>query len=371
MDRLKCVDLFAGVGGFSEGFKRENIDIVLATDIWEVAAKTYKENHPSTPFIVKDIYEFKPKKIFQELDLQKGDIDIVLGGPPCQGFSTVGKRDENDPRNLLFKEYIRVIDEISPKVFVMENVVGILTMNNGEIYKNIINGFNTIGYKVESRILNSANYGVPQRRERVIFIGTKLNIDIEFPPIGYSETEFKNTKKIITINEAISDLPIVLAGETSTEYSSEPKNEYQKIMRKNMKDNEGVTLQSAGKHSKKLIDMMEYIPEGKSIWEINGVPDELRPKSGYGNTYARLDGKNLGMTITRNFSCVSSSRCIHPIYNRGLTAREAARIQSFPDDYKFLGTKSDISVQIGNAVPPLLSQKIARTVKKMLKEKNN
>lgn len=370
MKKFTCIDLFAGVGGFGEGFKREGFDILLASDIWDKAILTYKENHPETKTLVEDIYNIDSKELMKEIKVVKGEVDVIIGGPPCQGYSTVGKRNEDDPRNLLFKEYIRIIREIYPKIFVMENVVGIKSMKKGSIYTNIIDGFKDIGYKIESKILNAANYGVPQNRERVIFIGTRLDIDIEFPEEEYFRernlTNALNFKPFITLKEAISDLPIVNAGESSEDYTTSASNAYQRLMRSQMSSKEKLTLQKAGKHTKKLLDMMEYIPENSSVWEVKDIPTELKPTSGFGNTYARLNFDEPGMTITRNFSCISSSRCIHPKFNRGLTPREAARIQSFPDDYKFIGTKTDISIQIGNAVPPLLSQAIAKKIRKKL-----
>lgn len=367
-NKYTCIDLFAGAGGFAEGFLKVGVNILLANDIWEPAALTYKENHKDVDFILKDIYELDGKELLKRLKLDEGELDIIIGGPPCQGFSTVGKRNKNDPRNNLFKEYLRIVSKIKPKVFVMENVTGILSMERGRVLTNIISSFKDIGYKIDYKVLNAADYGVPQIRERVIFIGTRLDIDIIFPePTHTSSVELNflnhNLKPHITLGEAIGDLPKIEANEEKTEYELEPQNDYQRERRK---DACKLTLHSSGKHSPKLIEMMKYIPEGSSVWEIEDIPKELIPTSGYGNTYARLNSKVPGMTITRNFSCISSSRCIHPFSNRGLTAREAARIQSFDDRYIFMGNKSDIALQIGNAVPPLLAQSIGESIIKML-----
>lgn len=363
-----CIDLFAGAGGFAEGFNKAGFNIKIANDIWESASETYKLNHNETKFILKDIHELTGDEILNELDIKNGQVDVIIGGPPCQGFSTVGKRAKNDPRNNLFKEYLRIVASINPKIFVMENVVGILSMEKGKVLKNIIESFSNIGYKIQYNILNAADYGVPQLRERVIFIGTRLDSDIVFPEPTHSSNNLNFINNInalphLTLWDAISDLPKLNANEEALSYDKEPQTEYQKQRRKN---SNSLTLHSSGKHSEKLIAMMEYIPEGSSVWEIEDIPNELRPTSGYGNTYARLNSNFPGMTITRNFSCVSSSRCIHPFLNRGLTAREAARIQGFDDKYQFVGTKSDIALQIGNAVPPLLAEKIAYIVKEML-----
>ncbi|HZK44123.1 MAG TPA: DNA cytosine methyltransferase [Syntrophomonadaceae bacterium] len=359
-----AVDLFAGAGGFSLGFSKLGFEVLLANDNWKAAAKTYKANHPETEFIFKDIEDLEVKEILDKTSKSRGEIDLIIGGPPCQGFSTVGKRFIDDPRNRLFKEYVRIVEGVYPKVFVMENVVGLTNMQKGKVLEQILSQFQSLGYKVQFKILNALDYGVPQIRERVVLIGTRYDIGIEFPePIIGESNLFSKTQSRLTVMDAISDLPPVQAGETVEEYTIAPLNEYQEARRK---DCEKITLHSAVSHNSKLLEMMDYIPDGGSIWNVEDLPEHLRPTSGYKNTYSRLDSREPGMTITRNFSCVSSSRCIHPLQNRGLTAREAARIQSFDDDYVFLGNKSDISLQIGNAVPPLLSEKIAESVQKML-----
>lgn len=357
-----CIDLFSGAGGFALGFKKAGFKILAASDIWEIASKTYIKNHKEVNYLLKDINELNGSELLELAGISRGEVDVIIGGPPCQGFSTVGKRDEEDPRNLLFKEYVRIVDEISPKCFVMENVVGIISMNGGEIYKNIFKLFENIGYKLESRVLNAVDYGVPQNRERVIFIGTRLNAKIKYPEKTHSESD-NSLKPYITLEDAIGDLPIIESQETSESYDKPEKSYYQKLMREGVLN---LTHHSCGKHSDKLLKMMEYISEGSSVWESEDIPIQLKPTSGYGNTYARLDSKMPGMTITRNFNCVSSSRCIHPKSNRGLTAREAARIQSFPDKYHFVGNKSEVALQIGNAVPPILAENIAMAIKKIL-----
>jgi len=239
---------------------------------------------------------------------------------------------------------------------------GILNMEGGNVLKNILSEFSNIGYKVDYKLLNAAEYGVPQIRERVIFIGTKLNIDIIFPVKTHSLKNEIGYEKSLTLWDAIGDLPQSDTEEINN-YDKPPINEYQKKIRGDCKE---LTLHTPPKHSNKTFEMMKYIPEGKSVWDVKDIPSELIPTSGYGNTYARLDSKIPGMTITRNFACISSSRCIHPFLNRGLTAREAARIQSYDDSYIFKGPKTDIHLQIGNSVPPILGNKIACSIKEML-----
>lgn len=363
--KYNCIELFAGSGGLGTGFANSGFNIISANDVWKAASETYIANHPSVKYIVKDIAKLSSDELLDGTGYTKNDVDVIIGGPPCQGFSTLGKRFIDDPRNKLFKEYVRVVNEIRPKFFVMENVSGILNMEDGKVLKNILKSFNDIGYKLEYRLLNAAEYGVPQQRKRTIFIGTRTDIKIRYPKKTHSLSGEKGLMQALTLWDAIGDLP-QSDDEEITTYTIEPQNDYQRKIRNN-----ATTLVNHNPpiHNEKARSMMKYIPTGKSIWDVEAkVPKEYMPTSGYGNTYARLNANEPGMTITRNFSCISSSRCIHPYLNRGLTAREAARLQSYPDNYIFKGTKSDIHLQIGNSVPPILAGKIASTIAEMLEE---
>lgn len=360
--QLNCVELFAGSGGLGTGFSKSGFNIISANDVWEPAGKTYVANHPNVKYIVKDISQLTGDELLEKTGYLKSDVDVIIGGPPCQGFSTLGKRFIDDPRNKLFKEYVRIVNEIRPKFFVMENVAGILSMEGGKVLENILKSFKEIGYNVKYKLLNAAEYGIPQQRERTIFIGTRLDVEIKYPKKTHSISGEKGYKKALTLWDAIGDLP-QSDTEDITEYVSEAKNDFQTKIRGNCKI---ITNHKPPIHNEKAINMMKYIPTGKSAWDVKDMPKEFMPTSGYGNTYARLNPNEPGMTITRNFSCISSSRCIHPYVNRGLTAREAARIQTYPDDYVFMGSKTDIHLQIGNSVPPILGEKIADTIKEML-----
>jgi len=365
--KYNCVELFAGSGGLGTGFENAGFNIVSANDVWQAAADTYVANHKNVNYIVEDISKIDGEILLKNTKYEKSEIDVIIGGPPCQGFSTLGKRFIDDPRNKLFKEYVRIVNDIKPKVFVMENVSGILSMEKGKVLENIIKSFKEIGYKLEYKLLNAAEYGVPQLRERTIFIGTRIDVDIKFPKKTHTLTNEKGYKKALTLWDAIGDLPQSDEFEFNN-YDKEPLNSFQKRMRKN---NVQLLNHKPSSHNEKAKKMMKYIPMGKSAWETE-MPEELKPTSGYGNTYARLNANEPGMTITRNFACISSSRCIHPYLNRGLTAREAARIQSYPDNYVFKGSKTDIHIQIGNSVPPLLGEKIAEAIRVMLdSEKDN
>lgn len=368
MRKFRCIDLFAGAGGFSNGFVEEGFEVKLAIDKFEAAAETYKRNHEGVNFLREDIKTINENALLENLNIKSEEVDVIIGGPPCQGFSTVGKRSSNDVRNQLFEEYVRIVEYLNPRYFVMENVTGILNIQRGEFLQRILDSFENVGYKVKYKTLNALNYGVPQNRERVIFIGSRGGEEVVFPRPTHAEeansaSKSGSLKKPLTLWDAISDLPPVKAGEKATEYLSPPENSYQKARRNGV---EKLTLHKATRHGDRLIEMMNHIPEGNSVWEVENMPAGLRPNSGYKNTYARLDSSVPAMTITRNFSCVSSSRCIHPFQNRGLTAREAARIQSFDDDFIFQGTKGEVAVQIGNAVPPVLARQLAKCVKKLL-----
>jgi len=365
--KFKVIDLFAGVGGLSYGFAHdEQFEIIAANEILPNMAKAYELNHPSVKVYCKDIKEFGIANLQRDFGIKEGEVDLVIGGPPCQAFSTVGKRLIDDPRGKLFQEYYRVLKELNPKVFLFENVKGLLSMQGGELFKTILSLFESLDYKVKYEVLNSADYGVPQIRERVIIVGTKLQGEFQYPKKTHTNPDDKNIfnqelKPYLTLSEAISDLPFIKSNEESFMYSSEPKNEFQKLMRANAP--EKLMDHNAPKNNEKLIKLMECLPDGGTPQD---VPEELRPTSGFANTYCRLWWERPAPTITRNFSTPSSSRCIHPKAPRPLTTREGARIQCFPDNYIFYGSRSDKNLQIGNAVPTFLSIALKDSIKKYL-----
>ncbi len=362
--KLKVIDLFCGVGGLSYGFAHDdNFEIVAANEILPNMAKAYSLNHPTVKVYAEDIRDFNAKRIENDLHIKANEIDIIVGGPPCQAYSTVGKRLIDDPRGKLFQEYYRVLKEFNPKLFLFENVKGLLSMQGGELLKTIISLFESLGYKVQYRLLNAADYGVPQIRERVVIIGSKLKTDFKYlEPTHYNQEEThelfnKKLKPYLTLEEAISDLPFIKSGEESFEYAYEPQNSFQKLMRLNA--SESLMDHNAPNNNARLVKIMELLPDGGTPEDL---PENLRPTSGFKNTYCRLWWKRPAMTITRNLSTPSSSRCIHPKAPRPLTTREGARIQCFPDDYQFFGSRSDRNLQIGNAVPTFLSNAIAKSI---------
>lgn len=366
MQKIKVVDLFSGVGGLSYGFAHDNhFEIIAANELLPNMAKAYALNHPKVKVYCKDIKDFGIDDLSKDFGINRGDIDLIVGGPPCQAYSTVGKRLIDDPRGKLFQEYFRVIKEINPKVFLFENVKGLLSIQNGNLLKNIIKLFESLGYTTFCKVLNAADYGVPQIRERVIIIGTKLNTTFYFPNVTHYN-QFEKTDLFtqsllpyLTLSDAIGDLVFMKSGEESFEYFCEPNNTFQALMRKNAPKK--IMDHSAPKNNDKLVKIMENLPDGGTPQDL---PEALRPKSGFANTYCRLWWDRPSTTITRNLSTPSSSRCIHPKAPRPLTTREGARIQCFPDDYMFFGSRSDKNLQIGNAVPTFLSIALKESIKK-------
>ena len=363
-NKIKIIDLFAGVGGLSYAFSKDpNFEIVAANEILPKMAKVYELNHPTVKLYCKDIKEFGSYDLKKDLGLEPKDIDLIVGGPPCQAYSTVGKRIINDPRGKLFQEYYRILKEVMPKVFIFENVKGLLSINNGELINTIISLFESLNYSVTYKVLNAADYGVPQIRERVIIVGTRLRKQYHYPkPTHYNPEKCNlssnNTlKPYLKLSDAISDLPIIGNNDEGFEYRSDPQNDFQKRMRKNAPSK--IMDHNSPKNSDEMIYMMKLLPDGGTPKDL---PLDIRPKSGFGNTYSRLWWDRPSTTITRNLGTPSSSRCIHPKSPRPLTTREGARIQCFPDDYIFYGSRGDKNLQIGNAVPTLLSLAIKNSI---------
>ncbi len=370
--KLKVIDLFCGVGGLSYGFAHDdNFEIVAANEILPNMAKAYSLNHPTVKVYIEDIKDFGAEKIEKNLNIKASEIDIIVGGPPCQAYSTVGKRLIDDPRGKLFQEYYRVLKEFNPKLFLFENVKGLLSMQGGELLKTIISLFESLGYKVQYKLLNAADFGAPQIRKRVIIIGSKLKNNFQYPSQTHYGAEqapnlFRSElKPHLTLEEAIGDLSFIKSGEERFEYASEPQNEFQKMMRINAP--EKLMDHNSPNNNEKLVKIMELLPDGGTPKDL---PKELRPTSGFKNTYCRLWWNRPSTTITRNLSTPSSSRCIHPKAPRPLTTREGARIQCLPDSYQFFGSRSDRNLQIGNAVPTVLSSALAGAILYNFKQEN-
>ena len=343
------IDLFCGIGGFSYGFEMtKKYKTLLGVDFWDVALNTFKLNHPSTNVAQGDIRELD-EEFFRKYE---GKVDVIIAGPPCQGFSMSGKRDVLDVRNSLFKEVMRVVNVVKPKVVVIENVVGLLSMKTPEgkeVKDEIENDLRKMGYFVEHKVLTASEYGVPQNRKRVIFIASRKN-NIVFPEAKYGEGK----QSVVTVGDALGNIP-----NEGTEYL-EAKTEYQRLMsgRKDILNHEPI------RHAPLIVKRMHSVPQGGN-WQ--DIPLELGQGGGkHSNNYRRLKSDEPSITIKH----VSKSMIIHPIYDRTPTIREVARIQSFNDDFELTGTKYDQHQQLANAVPPILGKAIAESVLDMLGDYN-
>ena len=356
------VDLFAGVGGLSYGLtSRSEFEIIAANEIDPEIAKAYELNHPKVRMLVCGIEELSEGVLN---DVLKGRrVDLVVGGPPCQSYSTAGKR-QMDGRARLFHEYKRVLTVLKPRAFIFENVRGLLSMEQGTLFPKIREEFKSIGYDVKYKILDAADYGVPQHRERVIMVGFKGKNNFVFPQPTHGDAI--GLKPWVTLGDALGDLPPIKSGGTACEYWTAPQNEYQRMMRR--KSGTLLTEYTSPNNGKQLIMIMETLKEGQDKFDL---PEQMRPKGGFANTYGKLWWNRPAGTITRNFGTPSSARCIHPRDSRAMSIREGARLQSFPDDYVFYGADGKKRLEIGNAVPPLLAAALAEPMLNALREKDH
>lgn len=346
---LKGISLFSGCGGLDLGFEAAGIDIVGHVEIWDAANKIYQENFTNSRLLEKDINDVKKEDI-EKWKEKFGDIDIIIGGPPCQGFSLAGKRDPEDARNKLYKQYVHVVAGIRPKVFVFENVAKMTSMKtkSGKLFlEEILSEFESVGYTVVHKIVNAYEYGVPQSRERVILVGVRNSLRNKFvfnrAPFGEEDksgqmTLFDSIQPIRTFRSATGDLEKLENGEMS---SNDP-------------------LHWAIVHPQHVIEWLVDVPEGMSAHE-NPNP-EKRPPSGFNTTYKRNVWDEPCSTISTNFNMISGCKNVHPTSTRSLTIREATRVQSFPDEFVFCGKWGDVRKAIGNAVPPLLAYEIAKEI---------
>jgi DNA (cytosine-5)-methyltransferase 1 len=351
----RVIDLFAGVGGLSLGFEKKGFDVVLANEYDASIAASYIANHKNTKMIVGDITSLDLEDTFGKL---AGTIDVVIGGPPCQGFSQKGQRKTiHDERNFLFKYYVSVVELVNPKYFVMENVPNLLTAEGGYFRHEIEELFNKLGYSLEYGVLNASDYGVPQNRRRAVIIG-KLNGDAPKLPVP--------KRNDVTIWDAISDLAYLESGEGSEEqeYKYPAESDYEKMLRK---DSSKLFNHIATKHSPLALERLALIPPnaGREV-----LPKEHLTKSIYSGTWTRMKKDEISVTITTRFDTPSSGKFTHPFLNRAITVREAARIQSFPDNFHFVGNKGSQMKQVGNAVPPLLAAAIAEVIMNDIKEES-
>mgnify|MGYP003627315148 CR=1 FL=1 len=359
--RLTAIDLFCGAGGLSEGFRQAGFHVLAGNDIDETAGRTFTATHPEATFLHGPIDKISGKALLKAAGLKKGELTCLIGGPPCQAFSVYNhQRGMHDERSQLFLEYLRIVDEVRPEWIVMENVTGITSVSNGEAVAAIMAGFKKRGYKVESRILRAEEYGVPQERRRVVFIGNRVEKPIAWP----TPTHGEGLLPFVTIHDALSDLPPLENGEDKGElpYASGPLCSFQRELRGNATH---VHNHAAPKLGTINLERMKHIPAGGS-WR--DIPFDLLPegmkrakRSDHTKRYGRMRWDGLSSTVLTKCD-LHWGAFIHPAQERTISVREAAWIQSFPDWFHFLGSKTEQYVQVGNAVPPILGRNIAEAV---------
>ena len=389
---LTMLDLFAGAGGLSEGLSEAGFHSLFASEIVPVYANTYKLNHPGAKVFTADIRSLNADKVLSELGLERGQLDLLAGGPPCQGFSiNAPVRSVLDQRNHLFKEYLRFVDTFAPRAVLIENVPGLVSFEHGVTLHAILDALAQLGYGADVRILGAAYYGVPQMRWRTIILGLRGKV---LPPAAFPEpiyhapirpnftTTFDGQMLVklpapevsaafTTVKEAIGDLPPLMCGERGEEvkaYISEPFCDYQRRLRIG---SSGVYNHEAPRLSKINLERLKHIRPGGNWTDI---PDDLLPKGmkranrgDHTKRYGRVTADGLASTILTKCD-PHWGAYFHYEQERSFTVREAARIQSFPDHYIFTGTIAEQFAQVGNAVPPLLAEAVGLTLKSILME---
>ena len=300
---MNVISLFTGAGGLDIGFKEAGFTEIFASDIMPESKESYNHNYPNVPYLLKDICQVTIEDIRKSIGKKR--IDVIIGGPPCQGFSNMGNKNSADPRNLLFENYVRIVDALKPKCFLFENVKGLYTMFEGRFFKRVVQSFLSIGYNIHFSLLDSSKYGVPQKRERVIIVGTRINRPFLFP--AFNSDSFGCLHSYANVGEAINDL-----ADKGTEIPNH------------------IPLA----HSDKVVRRYRLIPEGGKLPKPEDMPEDIR-RSGFGTTYTRLHREKLSPTIVPGNNALP----IHPYLDRSLTPREAARIQTFPDSYVFCGDR--------------------------------
>jgi len=349
---IEFVDLFAGAGGLSEGLENAGFEPLHAVEVDGDARTTYAQNRDGfePDDLTEDIRDVDTDEITETVGEQS--VDLVAGGPPCQGFSEVVSPDGSDDRNHLFTYFIQWVDELRPDAAIFENVRGMENTADGKFLDAVKESFANIGYEVTPNVVTASDFGVPQHRRRLIVLAFKGEAP-EHSIDGF-EMDPVQTPGVI---DGIGDLPEVAAGEEAVEYDQSPETVIQNDLRGN---NDELTMHQAANHDEDMVEMIAHISDGGNRTEI---PDELQPSSGYHNSYSRLDSREPAVAITSNMSKPSSARCIHPFQDRGLTPREGARLQTFPDSYRFTGGLVSIRQQIGNAVPPYLGEALGYYLK--------
>lgn len=379
---FRVLDLFCGPGGLSFGFRMAGFHIAAGVDMDPWSCETYRFNFPGSTVLQADL-----RKLEADNDGLPEDIDVIIGGPPCQGFSTVGRvkiaslaknsickledalpRFIDDPRNALYKEFVRMIDSRRPAFFVMENVPGLLSHHDGRIAELIRQDFEGIGYRTRAALLNAADFGTPQVRRRVFFIGNRLGLPNPLP----IATQGQNTdtpmfgaslKRHVSVCEAIGDLASLGNGGGAEEqpYLRPPESEYQQWARQG---SEILFNHRARHHTERDLKIFDMLKDGVCYKDL---PDEYKPYRDdiFGDRFKRLDPARPSWTVMAHLE-KDGYMYIHPSRNRTITVREAARLQGFPDTFKFMGSRTQQFKQVGTAVPPLLARAVAVEIRKAL-----
>lgn len=358
MENINVIDLFCGAGGLSQGFKQAGYKVLMGVDFDDAALKTYAHNLKDSIALKADLFD-EEASIKQIEKLLKGNtVDVVIAGPPCQGFSLTGSRDINDSRNKLYVAVVDTVKHFQPKAFLIENVPGMATLYKGKVKEQIINTFEDLGYNVSvtDKPLLAADYGVPQMRKRMFFVGFRKDL-------GYDYFTFPTPKltpeTYIGTADAISDLPPLIddLGEENIPYTNEAKSDYQKMMRIG---SHRIHNHIGTNHTDEVKWVISQVPEGGNHKDL---PEGVGESRKFNEAWTRYHSKKPSKTID-----TGHRNHFHYKWNRVPTVRENARLQSFPDYFEFLGTKTQQNKQVGNAVPPLLAQVIGEKMAKHLKE---
>lgn len=381
---LSAVDLFSGAGGISLGLSNAGFNVLLGADIDAACASTHARNFPTIPFHHGDIRDLTADRVKSITGLAKRDLDLLIGGPPCQGFSIIGARDDADPRNALFRQFLRIAGELQPKALVIENVSGLATLNKGAVLADIATAFSEIGYDVDCAELVAAQYGVPQLRWRMIFIGWRRDLKRRggFPAPTHGRSGIgdlvpnrtlkpNETKGFVSIFDAIGDLPPIAAGGSRSDYLVAATSPYQRAMR--MDAPSTLANHYAPKLSQQNLARIAFLKPGQD-WRA--LPHELLPagmqralRKDHTRRFRRMQWDGIARSIITRFRDPKSGEYIHPEQTRTISIREAARIQSFPDWFVFEGSNTEQYDQVGNAVPPLLAKAIGKELAAMLQAK--
>jgi len=352
-----AIDLFCGAGGLSAGLEMAGFSVLAGNDMFDAAGETFARTHAGAKFIPGPIQDLSVERLMEVSGLKRAELTVLVGGPPCQAYSVYNhQRGMHDARATLFREYLRIVEGLQPEWIIMENVAGIYSIGGGEAVHAIRTEMRALGYDVKEKVLRAEEYGVPQERRRVVFIGNRIGAPISHP----APTHGEGLLPFVTIADAIGDLPPLANGEDPgpVAYACSPQSEFQRLLRAKLGS---VTNHAAPRLGKANMDRLTHIPAGGS-WR--DIPHDLLPagmkrakRSDHTKRYGRMKWDGLSCTVLTKCD-IHWGAFIHPEQERAISVREAARIQSFPDSFEFSGTKTDQYIQVGNAVPPLLGKAI-------------